>query len=59
MSEMKIEGRLKEIDEKLATHDFYIPKLLQDVKSLKSDFDSLSEEVSKLKRKLKKLESRT
>ena len=50
--------RGKEIDEKLATHDFYIPQLLQDVKTAKSDYASLSEDVRKLKGKLKKLESK-
>jgi polyhydroxyalkanoate synthesis regulator phasin len=54
----KIEKRLKEIDEKLTTHDLHIPQLLQDVKSLKSDVDSLSEEVAKLQKKLRKLESK-
>jgi polyhydroxyalkanoate synthesis regulator phasin len=54
----KIEKKMKEIDEKLATHDFHIPQLLRDVKSLKPDVDSLSEEVAKLQKKLRKLESK-
>ena len=58
MSKMKIKKRLEEIEEKLATHDFYIPQLLQDVKTLKSDYASLSEDVSKLEKKLRKLVSK-
>jgi peptidoglycan hydrolase CwlO-like protein len=54
MSKTKIDRKLEEIDKKLATHDFYIPQLVQDVKSLKSDYASLSENVRKLERKLKK-----
>ena len=50
--------RDKEIDEKLATHDLYIPQLLQDAKTLKSDYAYLSEDVRKLEKKLRKLESK-
>jgi len=58
MSKREIEKRLKEIDEALAFHSLHIPKLVQDVKTLKSDFTYLSEDVSKLKKKLRKLESK-
>jgi peptidoglycan hydrolase CwlO-like protein len=52
------EERLKKIDETLATHSFYIPQLLHDVRALKAEVTSLSDEIMKLKRKLKKLESK-
>ena len=58
LSKTEIEKRLKEIDESLATHALHISKLLQDVKTLKSDFTYLSEDVKKLKNKLRKLESK-
>lgn len=58
MSKTEIDKKLEEIDKKLATHDFYIPQLVQDVRTLKSNVDDLSEDIGKLKKKLRKLESK-